>query len=73
MIFWGAQKYSGRVLPKIPYGTKAVKDFVRTNHIVWKFIEHNNTEGMISREKIVDTMTRHFTIKSSFEEINESK
>jgi len=21
----GAQKYSGRVLPKIPYGTKAVK------------------------------------------------
>jgi len=25
MIFWGATKYSGRVLPKIPYGTKAVK------------------------------------------------
>ena len=50
-----------------------IKYFVRTNHIVWKFIEHNNTEGMISREKIVDTMTRHFTIKSSLEEMNLNK
>ena len=50
----GAQKYSGRVLPKIPYGTKAVKYHNASVFVFMQYYKETGLRVVLARDEAME-------------------